>query len=301
MKWLLFLTLTAWIYLVLLWVTFRRRQLQSRITDVLPHKSSHGLPIKDASQTLSVRKLAGKVAASWVRGWSRGRLEKLQLKLSLAGNPMNFTAAEWIGFRLTTTGLGVGLGGCLLWMSHGGLRGLGALLAFVLLGWIGPDFWLSKQVVARQRLMLKQLPSALDLLTVSVEAGLGFDQAMSRVAQRMQGPLTEEFERTLREMQLGSQRSEALQRMATRTQIDAIQTFTSAVIQADKLGIGMAQVLRIQSGDVRRKRRMDAEERALKAPVKMLFPLVMFVFPALFIIILGPAAIHVYVAFSGKS
>jgi tight adherence protein C len=300
MKWLVFVTLTIWFYLIFAFVTSRRRQMQSRVEDIAPKRVTKPVIPKDGSGISSVRQVARKVATSWIRGWSQSRVEKLQLKLIRAGSPLNLAAAEWIGLRLIAMGIGAVAGGLCVWLLHGQLSSLVLLLVFVLIGWIGPDFWLSKQVQLRQGLLLKQLPSALDLLTVSVEAGLGFDQAISRVAQKMTGPLAEEFDRALREMQLGSQRASALQRLAVRTQLDAIQSFISAIIQADKLGIGMAQVLRVQAAEVRRKRRMDAEERAMKAPVKMLFPLVIFVFPSLFIIILGPALLQIVAFFSGK-
>lgn len=226
------------------------------------------------------------------RGW-----ERIQQKLASAGNPMGMRIGEWFGLRLLIIIFCITLGGILLF-APGGLKGMLFFLACGLLGWIGPEFWLSKQVTERQRLIEKQLPNALDLLTVSVEAGLGFDQALSRVAEKMHGPLSEELNWVMREVQLGTTRSVALQRLASRTGVDSLKSFVSAIIQADKLGIGLAQVLRIQSTWLRERHRLEAQERAMKAPIKMLFPLILFVFPAVFIVILGPAVLHIIQLFA---
>lgn len=303
MKWLVFTTLSLWFYLLFQALTWRRRKLQARIDDFAlkaadrrrTQRSIQGPKRNGVSNKPGVwlKLLAARVASKRQNLLSAGRLEKLQSKLAQAGNPMSLTAQEWIGFRFVTASLGALMGALFLWLSGPSLSGLLLVLCCLLLGFIGPEFWLSRKVKLREAVLMRQLPSVLDLLTVSVEAGLGFDQAMGRVTTHIKGPLAEEFDRALREIRLGSNRSEALVRMAHRTGVDAVRTFVSAVVQADRLGIGMAQVLRVQSAEVRRKRKMDASERAMKAPVKMLFPLVFFVFPALFIAILGPAVLHI--------
>lgn len=293
MKWMIFTTALICFYLLLMRFTARRRAMGSRVQTVTVGHVTPTSPSRKWMSGVSMRGIARRMASNWVRKWSQTRLEKIHMRLFQAGNPLNLSVAEWIGVRLLLTGTGVAIGVFLLGLATGPLTGLAMLLGSLLLGWLGPEFWLSRRIRQRQEEILKQLPSVLDILTVSVEAGLGFDQAMSRVADKMQGPLADEFNRALHEIQYGSPRATALQRLADRAGVDPVKLFVSAVIQADRLGIGLAQVLRVQSADVRRRRRMDAEERAMKAPVKMLFPLVLFVFPALFVIILGPAFLHI--------
>ncbi|MCL6454815.1 MAG: type II secretion system F family protein [Alicyclobacillus sp.] len=229
-----------------------------------------------------------------VSGWSR-----IQRKLAQAGSPFGMTSREWVGVR-TLLLVAAALSASVT-VAAGSGRGAAWFLAVCLVGfaWIAPDFWLSHRVQERQRQVMRDLPNALDLLTVSVEAGLGFDQALDRLAQHVNGPLAEEFARCLREMQMGSARAAALQRLADRMGVDAIRHFIAAVVQSETLGVGIAQVLRVQAAEVRRRRRMDAQERAMKAPVQMLFPLILFVFPALFIVVLGPAMLQMLQVFHG--
>jgi tight adherence protein C len=137
-----------------------------------------------------------------------------------------------------------------------------------------------------------ELPDALDLLAVSVEAGLGFDGAISKLTEHMEGPLIDEFELALSEIRVGESRSEALKRMAERVPAQEMASFVRSIIQADQLGISLGRLLRVQATDARLKRQAAAEEKAMKAPIKMLFPLVMFIFPAMFIVILGPAFLN---------
>ena len=161
--------------------------------------------------------------------------------------------------------------------------------AFV--GFVMPDFVLSAKARARREAVRAQLPDALDLLAVSVEAGLGFDGAISKLAEHMDGALTEEFNLALNEMRIGEGRQEALKKMAERCDTPEISSFTRAIIQADQLGISLGRILRVQAADTRLKRQAAAEEKAMKAPIKMLFPTVIFIFPAMFIVVLGPALI----------
>ena len=139
----------------------------------------------------------------------------------------------------------------------------------------------------------RDLPDILDLLTVSVEAGLGFDAALVKVVERKKGPLADEFGIVLREIRVGKPRKEALRELSERVKVDDITSLVSAVIQADQLGVGISNILRIQAEQVRTKRRQQAEESAMKAPIKMLFPLVFFIFPTLFVVLLGPAIIQI--------
>jgi len=230
------------------------------------------------------------------------RIAKLVLKI----HPQ--TTLDSIGAKLLAAGLGrtvtptgflaakgfVGMGGIalggLLGGAAAGARGTFLLaLVFGGLGFLVPDFAVTTKARARRERMRAQLPDALDLLAVSVEAGLGFDGAIQKLTEHMEGPLIDEFELALGEMRVGESRSEALKRMAERVPAQEMASFVRAIVQADQLGISLGRLLRVQATDARLKRQAAAEEKAMKAPIKMLFPLVMFIFPAMFIVILGPA------------
>jgi tight adherence protein C len=161
--------------------------------------------------------------------------------------------------------------------------GLGAL------GFIGPDYVVNSKIKSRQEKIRAQLPDALDLLAVSVEAGLGFDGAVAKLTESLTGPLIDEFNLTLSEMRVGESRPEALRKLSDRAQVPELSAFTRALIQADSLGISLGRILRVQAADTRERRQAAAEERAMKAPIKMLFPTVLFIFPSMFIVTIGPA------------
>ena len=165
-------------------------------------------------------------------------------------------------------------------------------LGMGVLGFMGPSFVLNARVRSRSAAVAAELPDALDLLSVSVEAGLGFDGAVQKLTEHMHGPLIEEFELALGEMRIGESRVEALKKMSERSASQEMASFVRAIIQADQLGISLGRILRIQAGDTRLKRQLLAEEKAMKAPIKMLFPTVAFIFPAMFIVILGPAFLN---------
>ena len=166
------------------------------------------------------------------------------------------------------------------------------LMAFAL-GLATPFYLLRRKKVARKASIRKDLPDVLDLLTVSIEAGLGFDGALVKLTEKMKGALVDEFNRALQEMRIGVPRREALQAMGLRCDVPDVSLFTTAIIQADQLGVSIGNVLRVQSAAMREKRRQRAQEQAMKAPVKMLLPLVMFIFPTIFIVLLGPAVIQI--------
>ena len=168
------------------------------------------------------------------------------------------------------------------------------LIRIVLFTGVGvyfPFFWLKRLIRQRQKAILQSMPDVLDLLCVSVQAGLGFDGALGKVTAKLKGPLIDEFERLLQELRMGVTRRQALTRLARRCGIQEMQLFTAAIIQADKLGVGMAQTLEIQSGNMREARRQRAKEEAAKLPVKILFPTMIFIFPVMFVVVLGPAIV----------
>jgi tight adherence protein C len=176
----------------------------------------------------------------------------------------------------------------------GALASKGLLLGIVaaLIGFVIPDVFVTFKTRSRKEILRAELPDALDLLAVSVEAGLGFDGAISKLTEHMEGPLAEEFALTLGEMRIGESRQNALTKMMQRVGTPEFSAFVRAIIQADQLGISLGRILKVQAADTRSRRQLAAEERAMKAPIKMLFPTVLFIFPAMFIVILGPAFLN---------
>ena len=178
------------------------------------------------------------------------------------------------------------------------VKGFLIFAAFIVAGMYVPFFVLRQMVEERREAIRQSMPDVLDLLCVSVQAGLGFDGAMGKVTAKMKGPLIEEFERLLQELRMGITRRNALNRLAKRCGIEEMKLFTAALIQAEKLGVGTAQVLEIQSENMREMRRQRAKEKAAKLPVNIIFPTTVFIFPALFIVVLGPAIITIMKTFS---
>jgi tight adherence protein C len=217
-------------------------------------------------------------------------LEKIRLKLARAGNPSGMGPVEFLGLRYVVS-IGLAAGAFVLCLFTGVGATYGLLLGAVVgvFGFMLPNIWLDRKVKARRKEIMKSLPDAIDLLTISVESGLGFDPALQRVAEKWDNALTREFARVLSEMRIGKTKREALREMSLRCDEDGLTTFVSSVIQADTLGVPITQVLRIQSEAMRVRRRQKAEELAAKAPLKMLFPMIFLIFPALYVVILGPA------------
>lgn len=224
--------------------------------------------------------------------------ERLRRKLDLAGNPAGFTVDKVLSGKVLCAGFGALVGLLLAMMSHRALAG-GALFILIGLvaGFFGPNLYLYQLTYNRVEKLRNSLADAVDLMTISVEAGLGFDAAVQQVARNTTGPLAEEFARMLREMQLGQGRAEALRGLAERTNLEEVRSFVSSMVQADSFGIPIGQVLRVQSSEMRVKRRQNAERKAQQVPVKITIPLIMCILPCLFVIILGPA---VLTALSGR-
>ena len=174
------------------------------------------------------------------------------------------------------------------------------VIGFGALGFIGPDYVVNSKIRSRQERIRAQLPDALDLLAVSVEAGLGFDSAVAKLTESLEGPLIDEFNLTLSEIRVGESRPEALRKLSERAQVSELSAFTRALIQADTLGISLGRILRVQAADTRERRQSLAEERAMKAPIKMLFPTVLFIFPSMFIVTIGPAFLSLTDLFGSK-
>jgi tight adherence protein C len=226
--------------------------------------------------------------------------ERIRHRLEVAGNPAGMTvdritSMKFVGFA---GGLVVSL---ILSLALG--LGFAPMLAICVIaavtGYLAPNMYLYQKGHDRTAQMQRALPDALDLLTISVESGLGFDAALSQVARNTEGPLADEFARVLQEMQIGLGRGAALRALGDRTQVPELRGFVSSMVQADAFGIPIAQVLRVQSREIRTKRRQRAEEQAQKVAVKILIPLIFCILPCLFIAVLGPAVIGILESFSG--
>ena len=228
-----------------------------------------------------------------------GYLEKKQHTLLVAGNPGNLDAPAFVVIKLLTTA--AGLIGAFILIDFGSdtLQRVALFVLPIVLGFFAPDAWLQRKKNDRQGAILRALPDLLDLLVISVEAGLGFDSALSRVVATVPGPLSEEFFRMLQETRVGVSRRDAMRHLMDRTDVDELRSFMLAMIQAEAFGVTIARVLRVQADEMRVKRRQRAQEKAFAAPVKLVFPLVFCIFPALFIVLLGPAAIQIAAAFGG--
>ena len=225
----------------------------------------------------------------------------LQHKLDIAGNPPGWDVNRILGLKvLAAISFGVLSTLYLLMRPAGLLLSVLIVAGFTIFGFLLPNILLHNAGQKRTERMQNALPDALDLMTISVEAGLAFDAAVSRVARETTGPLAQEFVRTLQEMQIGVSRAEAMRAMAERTTMKDLKSFCLAMVQADSFGIPIARVLRIQAQEMRVKRRQRAEEKAQKLPVKILFPLVFLILPCLFIVILGPFVLSMIDFFSTR-
>jgi tight adherence protein C len=248
------------------------------------------MPVTDRIIVPILRKL-GEIVT---RLTPQSMLEDTAHRLELAGSPGNISAAEfWVIRGLTTIGLGVAFFFILgRFGQSGGQRILFTLLVAAL-GFYLPSLYLSSTISRRQDAIIKKFPDALDLMSICVDAGLPFDGAMARVHEKWDDPLAEEFGRVIYEVQLGKSRRQALRDMANRMDVNDVSSFVAAILQAEHLGVSIGKVLRIQSEQMRLRRRQRAEEKAHQAPVKMLFPLVFLIFPSMFIVLLGPAVFQV--------
>lgn len=221
------------------------------------------------------------------------QLETTRKQLELAGKAQTTDPRTFFGTRIMLTVLLGGMGFFLFFIAtrQTPLNAIGLTAAFTALGYFLPQLQLSGQISRRQNNIIKALPDALDLLTICVEAGLGFDAAMGKVYEKWDNELSTAFGRVLQEIQLGKIRREALRDMSSRMEVSDITSFTAAIIQADQLGVSISKILRIQSDQMRVKRRQRAQEKAQQAPVKMLLPMVFLIFPSIWIVLLGPAVI----------
>jgi tight adherence protein C len=268
--------------------------VQARLTQLgtMQAKNLEELELQAPFLERTLRPLATRLSGFVARVTSASFSERTEKRLALAGHPGNLRVGDWLGIKAIAALVGAGIG-FLGFGILGGNIGFGLAMGatFLLFGYTIPEFWLGGRVKKRQKAILLQIPDALDLLTISVRAGLGFDGALGKVVEKLKGPLPDEFRRALAEIRVGKARREALRDIVPRTEVPALTNFIGAIIQAEQLGVSISKVLQVQSEQLRIERRQRAEEQAAKAPIKMLFPLVGCIFPSLFIVILGPALI----------
>lgn len=262
-----------------------------RITLVRPHDG--GDDITDGSPASMFARL-GDLSCYAPAGYRA----KIQLLLDKAGNPPDWSLQRLFACKVLAA-TGISLLGALLG-AHSPAKFVMFALLGALVGFFVPDVLVYNAGIKRQECIQKALPDALDMLTVSVEAGLGFDAALAQVARNTEGPIAGEFLRVLQEMQIGKSRTEALRGLGQRTTVIDMRTFASSIVQADTLGIPIANVLREQAKEMRLKRHQRAEEQAQKVTVKIMFPVVLFILPALFVIVIGPGAISIVHLFSSR-
>jgi tight adherence protein C len=254
-----------------------------------------------------LRPLLGTWARRIARFTPKQNVERLRTALMEAGSPNGLGVVEFMGLRGIMALL---LGGSAVFVTvftgstlHPFFHIPGIILfpgVLAVMGYLIPGIWLGQKIRKRKKEIQKALPDAIDLLTISVEAGLGFDPALQRVAEKWDNELSREFRRLLQDMRIGKPRRDALREVAVRCGVDDLRVFISSIVQADQLGVSITQVLRVQSQQMRIRRRQRAEELAQKAPIKMLFPMVFLIFPAMYVIILGPAIPTVVNNFGGK-
>jgi tight adherence protein C len=271
--------------------------VQARLTQLgtMQAKNLEELELQAPFVERTLRPLAARLSGSVSRVTSSSFTERTEKRLALAGNPGDLRVADWLGIKA----IGAIVGGILFFFLFVvvGVMGLPVPLNMIMslvgaaFGYTIPEFWLGGRVKKRQHAILLMIPDALDLLTISVRAGLGFDAALGKVVEKLPGPLSDEFRRALAEVRVGKARREALRDIVARTEVGPLTNFIGAIIQAEQLGVSISKVLQVQSEQLRIERRQRAEEQAAKAPIKMLFPLVGCIFPSLFIVILGPALI----------
>jgi tight adherence protein C len=271
--------------------------VQARLTQLgaMQAKNLEELELQQPFMERTLRPLFVGVSTRASRLGSASFTESTEKRLALAGHPADLRVGDWLAIKVIAAAvfgiLFFLLGTFVLFSNAGILINVLVAVAGVGIGYVAPEFWLSRKVRQRQHAILLMIPDTLDLLTISVRAGLGFDAALGKVVEKLPGPLSEEFRRALAEVRVGKTRREALRDIIPRTEVVPLTNFIGAIIQAEQLGVSISKVLQVQSEQLRIERRQRAEEQAAKAPIKMLFPLVGCIFPSLFIVILGPALI----------
>jgi tight adherence protein C len=276
--------------------------VQARLTQLgsMQAKTLEELELQQPFFERTIRPLAMRLSGVSKRITSEKKVGRTEKRLAMAGNPGNLKTTDFLGFKAVVAIAVAGVVFLLLGVVGGNFGfALLAAPAFGAFGFFAPEFWLGRRIKKRKHAILLAVPDTLDLLTISVKAGLGFDAALAKVTEKVKGPISDEFRRALAEIRVGNTRREALRNVVNRTDVPALTNFVGAIIQAEQLGVSISKVLVVQSEQLRIERRQRAEEAAAKAPIKMLFPLVGCIFPSMFIVILAPALLLIAVNLGG--
>lgn len=264
---------------------------QDSSTDRLVSMQTRAQLMERSLAERAIAPIVQRVGSIVLRYTPQGWVRRTRERLTLAGWQEILDVNSWGAIRLVSLVLGV-IGAFVLPVDFTGPQRLLAIFLMIGAGFALPDAVLNRRIEDRRNAMRKELPEILDLLVISVEAGLGFDAAMARVIESVEGEMSMEFARMQSQTRVGVSRRDALEQLGERTDVDELRSFILAMNQADSFGVSISRVLRVQSEEMRTRRRQRAQERAFAAPVKMVFPLVLCVFPAMFVLLIGPAAIQ---------
>jgi tight adherence protein C len=290
------------VYVLLTGLTVRQREVALSVRRAKRYgtRNQRELETRRSVNDRLLGPLAARLASVTMKLMPKTNPDQVANKLLSAGLARTLSPQAYLALKAGLGGLFILFG--MFMMISGAMAPAFAFLIAMMgaaIGFIAPDFVINNRIRGRKDRMRAELPNVLDLLCVSVEAGLGFDQALVKLNERMEGPLVDEFGLVLHEMRIGQSRSAALKNLSQRVEAAEVAQFARAIIQADQLGISLSRILRVQSQDMRLRRQLAAEEKAMKAPVKMLFPTVIFIFPSMFVVALGPAALNLMKSFGG--
>jgi tight adherence protein C len=270
-----------------------RRRMRSRLQTLGVHEPERKRQVASLEPRLAVTDIGSFVTARLPTA-SR----TVAASLDRTGLFGRFAAAELVGWKVIGVSIGLALG--IAAVVQYGAPGLAMLAVTTLVGWFVVELILARYEAARRRRMLRDLPTVMDLLVLSLEAGMGLDRALRTVVHEYRSPLSDELRRVLSDVELGFGRGEAFTRMAVRVGLDDVDALSRAIVQTDELGVSLVGVMQTQSREVRLSRRRAAEAEAVRAPIKMLFPLVIFILPTLFMLLLGPVGLRTAAMLSGQ-
>jgi tight adherence protein C len=269
--------------------------VQARLTQLgtMQARNLEELELQQPLLERTLKPLSRRLGGVTQRLTSPRRMLNMDKRLAMACNPGGMRTTDFMALKLVVAVTVAVLAVLVFWLRGDLVLGSLGAVVFGALAFFIPDYWLSRRIKGRQNAIVRAIPDTLDLITVSVRAGLSFDGAMAKVVEKTSGPLADEFRRSLAEVRVGKVRRDALRDIVPRTEVPALTNFIGAIVQAEQLGVPIAKVLQVQSEQMRIERRQRAEEMAQKAPIKMLFPLVGCIFPSLFIVLLGPAILMI--------
>jgi tight adherence protein C len=299
----LFISLTALIYNLLKLSNKKEANISQRLQRI-KDQTEQDMPEDELSRSFSDRvfkPLLENLGKTFMRLAPNEFVSNMERRIEMAGRPNDWGVKNWIGLMASLT-IGMPVFILIIYIElRIDLKSIIMVtLAAALIGILFPNMTLSSKIKKRQTEVMKTLPDIMDLITVSVEAGLTFDAALSKVVEKMPGTLAKEFAVVIQEVKVGKSKKDALYQMADRIGVQDFRSFVGAVIQADQLGVSLGRVLRIQSDQIRQNRKQQIQQKAMKAPIKMLIPMVVFLFPTIFIVILGPVVINLIDLFTKK-